>query len=102
MAHTVDTEETTPSDDLLTGAYDIHIHAGPDIVPRSVDFLAVGREAVANGMAGVVFKDIGQPKIDRAYAVRSALPDLRAFGGIVLDRPVGGFNPAAVERSLRL
>ena len=102
MTPTFVTEENAPIDDLLTGAYDIHIHAGPDIVPRSVDFLAVGREAVANGMAGVVFKDIGQPTIDRAYAVRSAFPDLRAFGGIVLDRPAGGFNPAAVERSLRL
>jgi len=98
----IDTDANPPSDDLLTGAYDIHIHAGPDIVPRSVDFLTVGRDAVAHGMAGVVFKDIGQPTIDRAYAVRAAFPDLHAVGGIVLDRPVGGLNPAAVERSLRL
>jgi hypothetical protein len=53
-------------------------------------------------MAGIVFKDIGQPTVDRAYAVRSAFPELRVFGGIVLDRPAGGLNPTAVERSLRL
>jgi hypothetical protein len=88
--------------DHLAGAFDTHVHTGPDVVPRSVDFLAAAREAVANGMAGVVFKDIGQPTVDRAYVVRQAFPDFLAFGGIVLDRPAGGLNPAAVERCLRL
>lgn len=98
----METHVENGQDDLLVGAFDTHIHAGPDVVPRSADFLAVAQEAVANGMAGVVFKDIGQPTIDRAYAVRATFPDLLAFGGVVLDRPTGGLNPAAVERSLRL
>lgn len=87
--------------DLLVGAYDTHIHAGPDIVPRSVDFLQTAREAAAAGMAGVVFKDVSQPTSDRAFAVNQSVPGLRAFGGIVLDHPVGGLNPLAVERCLK-
>jgi hypothetical protein len=102
MSPTTDTKDPARQDALLTGTFDTHIHAGPDVVPRSVDFLTVARDAVANRMTGVVFKDIGQPTIDRAYAVRVAFPDLLAFGGIVLDRPAGGLNPAAVERALRL
>src|SRR5215211_8821898 len=102
MVRPIKTGEETPPDDLLSGAYDTHIHAGPDVVPRSVDFLAAAREAVAEGMAGIAFKDIGQPTVDRAYAARETFPGFLAFGGIVLDRPAGGLNPAAVERCLRL
>jgi hypothetical protein len=102
MSSTFNPDIQTAPDDLLAGTFDTHIHAGPDVVPRSADFLAVAAEAVANKMAGVVFKDIGQPTVDRAYAARAAFPTLHAFGGLVLDRPAGGLNPAAVERTLRL
>jgi hypothetical protein len=87
--------------DWLRGAYDTHIHASPDVVPRSVDFLTAARDAHAAGMGAVVFKDIAQPTADRAYAARKLYPGLHAYGGIVLDYPVGGLNPVAVERCLR-
>lgn len=86
----------------LAGAYDTHMHVGPDIVPRSLDFLEAAKEAAAAGMAGIVFKDTGQPTVDRAYAARAAVPGIAVFGGIVLDHAAGGINPVAVERCLRL
>jgi hypothetical protein len=84
----------------LVGAYDTHVHAAPDAVPRRQDYLTVAHEAQASGMAGIVFKDVGQPTMDRAYAVRAQVPGLEAFGGVVLDLPVGGLNPHAVRSAL--
>jgi hypothetical protein len=85
----------------LHGAFDTHIHASPDVVPRSVDFLRAARDASDAGMAGVVFKDLGGHTWDRAYAARQLYPNVRAFGGVVLDYPAGGLNPMAVDRSFR-
>jgi hypothetical protein len=87
--------------EILHGAYDTHVHAAPDVVPRVRDYLAAAREAEAAGMAGIIFKDLSQPSTDRAYAVNELSQGLTAYGGIVLDLPVGGLNPMAVERALR-
>ena len=87
--------------DLLAGAYDTHMHVWPDTVPRSRDFLAAAKDALDAAMAGIVFKDIAQPTADRAYAANVLFPGLKAFGGVVLDWPVGGLNPVAVDRCLR-
>jgi len=86
---------------LLQGAYDTHLHVWPDTVPRCRDFLGAAREAQQAGMAGIVFKDIAQPTTDRAHVVNALFPGLQAFGGVVLDWPVGGLNPVAVDRCLR-
>lgn len=86
----------------LAGAYDTHLHVGPDIVPRALDFLDAAREAAAAGMAGIVFKDTGQPTVDRAHAARMVVPGIAVYGGIVLDHAAGGINPVAVERCLKL
>jgi hypothetical protein len=86
---------------LLVGAYDTHVHVAPDIVSRVTDFLDAANDAASAGMAGIVFKDLTQPSTDRAYAANHTAAPLASFGGIVLDRPVGGLNPAAVEACLR-
>lgn len=84
----------------LEGAYDTHVHAGPDVVARRQSFLEVARDASTCSMAGLVFKDVTTPTVDRAHAVRSIYPGLDAIGGIVLDLPVGGLNPRAVRVTL--
>jgi hypothetical protein len=90
----------------LAGAFDTHIHAAPDAVVRRQDFFAVAESARLMGMAGIVFKDVGQTTMDRAHAVESRVGGLRAFGGLVLDLPAGGLNPhaarAALERGARI
>ncbi len=86
--------------DLMTGAFDTHIHAAPDIVDRVGDFLAVAQSAETARMAGLVFKDLSGDTVDRAYAINQLGLELKAFGGVVLDLPVGGVNPRAVQRTL--
>lgn len=87
--------------DLLAGAFDTHVHASPDVVPRRLDFLEAAALAEASGMAGLVFKDVSACTVDRAYAANRAHPGVTSHGGLVLDGPVGGLNPPAVETALR-
>jgi hypothetical protein len=82
----------------LQGMIDIHVHCDPDSVPRSIDAIDVARQAKAEGMRGVVLKNHYEPTAGMAYLVRREVPGIEVFGGIVLNRSVGGVNPVAVER----
>jgi len=82
----------------LTGVIDIHVHSGPDSMPRTVDAIDVGRLAKKEGMRGLVFKNHYESTAAVAYLVRKEVPGIEAFGGIDLNLTVGGINPAAVER----
>ncbi len=81
----------------LTGVFDIHAHADPDGMARSIDAIALGRLVKASGMRGMVLKNHYESTAGLAYLVRQDTPGLEVFGGIALNLPVGGINPAAVE-----
>jgi hypothetical protein len=82
----------------LRGVIDIHVHADPDSVPRSIDAVDLARLAKERGMRALVFKSHWEPTASLAYLVRKAVPGIEIFGGIDLNRSVGGINPTAVER----
>jgi hypothetical protein len=82
----------------LTGMIDIHVHSDPDSVPRSIDAIDLARLAKSRGMRGLVLKNHYEPTASLAYIVRKEVPGIEVFGGIDLNRTVGGVNPAAVER----
>ena len=82
----------------LAGVIDIHVHADPDSLPRSIDAIDLARLAKARGMRGLVLKNHYESTASLAYIVRKEVPGLEIFGGIDLNRTVGGINPAAVER----
>ena len=85
----------------LEGLFDLHIHAGPDLVERLGDdmqFAIRGRDA---GMAGMAVKAMLENTVSRAYYVNMAVPGFRMVGGVCLNYSVGGINPAAVDTALR-
>src|ERR1700679_593183 len=84
----------------LAGAIDIHVHAAPDSTPRSIDAIDLARLAKARGMRGLVLKNHYESTAALAYLVRKVVPGIEIFGGIDLNRSVGGINPAAVERMI--
>lgn len=86
----------------LDGVIDVHVHCGPDVVPRSIDALDVAALAAKRGLRGVVLKNHYEPTASLAYFARKMNPGLQTFGGIDLNRAVGGVNPAAVERMTRV
>jgi Family of unknown function (DUF6282) len=82
---------------FLSGAIDIHVHSSPDNVERSVDGLEAAVMARAHGMRAIVLKNHYDPTAGLAYMVRQQVGGVEVFGGIDLNLPVGGMNPAAVE-----
>jgi len=82
----------------LQGVVDIHCHADPDSVPRSIDAVDLAKLAKQAGMRGLVLKNHYESTASLAYIVRKIVPGLEVFGGIDLNRSVGGMNPAAIER----
>ena len=81
----------------LEGVIDLHVHSAPDSGPRSIDALEIARMARQRGMRALLFKNHYTSTAPLAYLVSQAVPGMEAYGGIVLNRSVGGINPAAVE-----
>ena len=86
----------------LNGVVDIHVHSDPDSVPRSIDAIEIAKLAKARGMRALVLKNHYEPTASLAYLVRKEVPGIEIFGGIALNRTVGGINPAAVERMTKV
>jgi hypothetical protein len=86
----------------LAGAIDIHVHSDPDNSPRSIDAIDVAKLARARGMRAIVLKNHYDPTGGLAYIVRKEVPGIEIFGGIDLNRSVGGINPAAVDHMIHM
>jgi len=82
----------------LAGVIDIHVHSDPDSIPRSIDAIDLAKLAKQRGMRGLVLKNHYESTAALAYVVRKEVPGIEIFGGIDLNRSVGGINPAAIER----
>lgn len=83
--------------ELVRGAYDVHIHVGPDVMRRRIDDVSLAERFAAVGMAGFVLKSHYVPTAERAEVVRRAHPGVDALGAVTLNASVGGMNPIAVE-----
>lgn len=86
----------------LEGAIDLHVHTAPCLFPRLCDDQGAAAAAAQAGMAAIVLKCHHESTVSRAAWASRAVPEVKVFGGIVLNSYVGGFNPAAVEAALRL
>jgi len=88
--------------ELMRGACDLHIHAGPDIVPRIQDVVEVARDARESGMRAIGIKDHHTNTADRCYVASLLVPGIDILGGIVLNKTVGGLNPETVDKAIKL
>ncbi|TDC09334.1 cytosolic protein [Nonomuraea longispora] len=87
--------------EIVAGAYDIHIHVAPDVMPRRIDDLTLAPRFAEVGLAGYVLKSHYVPTTERAAVVRAAVPGFGAVGAITMNGSVGGLNPIAVEVAAR-
>ena len=87
--------------ELIQGAYDLHVHSAPDVLPRKLDDLEMGRRIAAAGMGGYCIKSHYFCTGERAELLRAVQPDCDFLGSLVLNSTVGGLNPAAVELAAR-
>lgn len=86
---------------LLEGAYDLHIHASPDVKERCVSDVEAAQQARDVGMAGILIKNHYTLTADRA-SIATNLTDFPTYGSIALNLSVGGLNPAAVETAVKM
>jgi hypothetical protein len=87
---------------MVSGAIDIHVHTLPDDRPRALDAVQAARQARERGMRAIVLKNHYESTAGLTYLVRTLVPGFDVFGGIDLNRTVGGINPAAVEHMTRV
>jgi microsomal dipeptidase-like Zn-dependent dipeptidase len=79
------------------GVIDMHVHPDPDVFGRSLTDVEMAMIAKRKGMRGIVLKNHVVTTADRAQLAMNQVPGLEIWGGIVLNKAVGGINPAAVE-----
>ena len=86
---------------LLEGAIDMHIHSAPDVYPRILNDVELGRQAKEMGMRAIVIKNHFVTTADRAQ-VATDEAEFPVYGGIALNHSVGGVNHHAVDITLKL
>ena len=96
------TRSTELSSELLHGAIDIHVHAGPHLnsSPRRSDPFEAAEEAREAGMRAIVYMDVFSESCGTAWMVQRRVPGIEVYGGINLNSNYGGINPRAVKTAL--
>ena len=84
---------------LIKHAIDMHVHIGPECIARKYDAIQFAKEALRRGLAGAVLKSHFHSTSDWAYLARRH-GGAKFFGGVVLNRHVGGLNPYAIRAAL--
>lgn len=89
-------------DELLVGAWDVHVHVAPSLFPRWGDGWDLAEECRAARMRGVVLKAHHGSTVEVAATVDRHFEGLTVLGGVVLNQFVGGIHPLAVEQTMAL
>lgn len=91
-------------DELLVGAIDSHVHAGPVLKsnPGFFDPIEAALDARSAGMPAIMFYDVFGWASGTAWMVNRHVPGIRAFGGYLMNSGHGGMNPRAVKTALYL
>lgn len=94
---------------ILKGIIDMHVHSNPDIRHRAYDDFELMEAGIRVGARAIVIKTHQGTTVDRAYLcnkhnelTHNGDNNFTMFGGITLNRQMGGINPYAVESALKL
>lgn len=87
----------SPMPEWAVDMADLHVHAAPSLLPRHGDDRSTVAAENAVGFSTVVLKAHEGSTVERAAAAGPGV-----YGGVVLNSPVGGANPDAVEVAARL
>ena len=84
-------------EDILKGAIDMHVHSSPDISDRSINDFELADLAENKGFKAIVIKNHVSSTAGRVELANIRSEKIKVFGGIALNKAVGGINPEAVE-----
>jgi Family of unknown function (DUF6282) len=91
------TTPTRPENQMTAGMIDFHVHTYPDNFDRTVSAVDAARGASERGLKAIVLKGGAFETVTRAAQANAAVPGIKTYGGLVMNWPTGGINPAAVE-----
>ena len=88
--------------DLLKGAIDMHVHAGPHLTssPRRLDPIEAAMDARDNGMRAMVLVDVFNMSNGVAWLVNRHVPGFKTYGGLAMNTNYGGMNPRAWKTAI--
>lgn len=91
-------------DDLLVGAIDSHVHAGPVLSsnPGHLDPIEVALEARDAGMRALVYYDVFGGASGTSWIVNRHVPGIRTYGAYLMNSGHGGLNPRAIRTALHI
>jgi hypothetical protein len=87
----------TDIDKLMEGAIDFHVHSAPDVNAGSMNDFEVAELASKRHFKAIVIKSHVSCTAGRVVLVNLKVENIKVFGGITLNKAVGGINPDAVE-----
>lgn len=90
-------ELTDTMQDWAQDMVDLHVHAAPSLLPRHGNDAKTVAVERALGFSTLVLKSHEGSAVERAAAAGGGV-----YGGVVLNSPVGGANPDAVEVAARM
>lgn len=87
----------------IIGAWDTHVHAGPDVNERKHDIVELARRAADAGMGGLVLKNHHFPtSMTAALVEKSCDSEINLASTVVLNRSVGGLNIDTVTAAAKM
>lgn len=93
----------------LHGVCDMHVHTNPDLRLRAYNDFELADAAVRVGAKAIVIKSHLGFTVNRAYLTNQYVKRVYGentgftmYGGVVMNKVVGGINPEAVEKGLKL
>lgn len=91
-------------EELLVGAIDSHVHAGPVLRsnPGHFDPIQVAEMARAAGMRTILYYDVFGWASGTAWMVNRFVKDFRTYGGYLMNSAHDGMNPRSVRTALNL
>lgn len=89
----------TEIEEIVKQAIDLHLHIGPEIIPRRYTAASLAQQEKGR-LSGAVLKNHFVSTISAAYEFSK--PQLELYGGIVLNQSVGGLNSDAIRAAAQL
>src|SRR3989304_5965168 len=77
---------------LLKGAFETHVHAGPDVLPRKFNDIDLAHLAQERGFGGFVLKSHHAITADRATLILAMFPGGKSNGPTAPTTPSGGLT----------
>lgn len=85
----------------LQGFVDTHIHTAPDTRPRLLNDIEVALDSKNEKMKAIIIKSHAESTVGRAK-LASISSGFNVFGGICLNKNVGGLNSYAVKKTAEM